>query len=177
MKLHVLSRKWHKHVAILVAVPFLVILVTGIPLQLRKQLPWVQPPTRTGSGTVPAVSFDAILTAVKAVPETEVQSWAEITRADVRPKDGVVKVQCKNRYEVQVDLGTGAVLQTEYRRNDWLVSIHEGEAFGDWVKYYVFLPVAVLLLTVWFTGVHLWVLPKWVKARRPRKLNENTPPA
>ncbi len=168
MKLHILSRKWHRHVAILVALPFLVILVTGIPLQLRKQLPWVQPPTVTGSGKEPTVSFDAILAAVTAVPEAEVQSWADIGRADVRPKDGVVKVQCKNRYEVQVDLGTGAVLQTEYRRNDWLVSVHEGELFGEWVKYYVFLPSAVLLLTVWATGVHLWLLPKWVKWRRKK---------
>lgn len=175
MKLHVLSRKWHKHVAVFVAVPFLVVLVSGILLQVKKEVTWVQPPTKKGTGKEPAVSFDAILGAVKAVPEAEVSGWADIDRIDVRPKDGCVKVQCKNRYEVQVDFQTGQVLQVEYRRSDLIESIHDGSYFHDAAKLYVFLPAAVLLLTVWFTGIHLWLLPKWVKWQRPRKLIDRSP--
>lgn len=173
MKLHVLSRKWHKHVAIFVAVPFLVVLVTGILLQVKKEVTWVQPATKKGTGKEPTVSFDAILSEVKKVPEAEVSGWSDIDRIDVRPKDGCVKVQCKNRYEVQVDFQTGKVLQVEYRRSDLIESIHDGSFFHDAAKLYVFLPVAVLLLTVWFTGIHLWILPKWVKWRRAKSM----PPA
>jgi uncharacterized iron-regulated membrane protein len=150
----------------LVAVPFLVVLVTGILLQVKKEFTWVQPPTVKGTGKEPAAAFDAILAATAAVPEAEVRSWADIDRLDVRPKDGVVKVQCKNRYEVQVDSRTAEVVQVAYRRSDWIESIHDGSFFHEAAKLYVFLPVAVLMLTIWVTGIHLWLLPKWVKWRR-----------
>jgi len=166
VKSHILSRKWHRHVAILVAVPFLVVLVTGILLQVKKQVRWVQPPTVKGTGKEPTVPFTVILAATAGVPEAEVKGWPDIDRLDVRPKDGVVKVQCRNGYEVQVDSRTGQVLQVEYRRSDLIESIHDGSYFHDAAKLYVFLPAAVLLLTVWVTGVHLWLLPKWVKWRR-----------
>jgi uncharacterized iron-regulated membrane protein len=174
VKLHVFSRKWHKHVAIFVAVPFFLVLVTGILLQVKKDVRWVQPATKKGTGKEPTVSFDAILAAVtRDAPEAEVSGWADIDRLDVRPKDGIVKVQCKNRYEVQVDFQTGKVVQVEYRRSDLIESLHDGSFFHDAAKLYVFLPVAVLLLTVWFTGIHLWLLPKWVKWRRAKPI----PPA
>lgn len=170
MKLHILSRKWHRHVAVFVAVPFLIVLVTGILLQVKKEVRWVQPPTAKGTGKEPTVTFETILAATVAVPEAEAKGWADIDRLDVRPKDGVVKVQCKNGYEVQVDSATGEVRQVEYRRSDLIESIHDGSYFHDAAKLYIFLPAAILLLTVWFTGVHLWLLPKWVKWRRRTKL-------
>lgn len=160
------GRKLHRWAAIITAGPFFVVLVTGILLQLKKEIDWVQPPTQKGQAKEPSVSFDAILTATKSVPEAEVQSWKDIDRVDIRPKDGIAKVQCKNRIEVQVDLKTGEVLQSENRRSDLIETIHDGSYFHELAKLYVFLPVAFVVVGLWFTGIYLWVLPIAIKQRR-----------
>lgn len=168
MNLRVWNRKAHRWGAVAVAAPFLLVLVSGLLLQLKKQLPWVQPPTARGQGKEPRVPFDAVLAAVREVPEAGVTGWADIDRMDVRPKDGVVKVQCKTRYEVQVDFQTGAVVQVAYRRSDLIESLHDGSWFGDAAKLYVFFPVAVGVLLLWATGVYLWLLPVLVRRRAAR---------
>ncbi|MCS6865589.1 MAG: PepSY domain-containing protein [Gemmataceae bacterium] len=162
----VFFRKSHRWGAVIVAAPFLLVLITGILLQLKKELPWVQPVTKKGHGREPQVSFDTILAAVRAVPEADVRTWADIDRLDVRPKDGIVKVQCQNRYEVQVDFQTAEVLQVAYRRSDVIESLHDGSWFHDAAKLYVFLPVALIVVSLWFTGMYLFVLPYGVKWRR-----------
>jgi uncharacterized iron-regulated membrane protein len=180
INVRVWGRKLHRWGAVLVAVPFLVVIVTGLLLQLKKDVAWVQPPTQKRASKEPAVSFDAILAAAKAVPETEVTSWDDIDRVDVRPKDGIVKVTCKNRWEVQVDFRTGETVQVAYRRSDLIESIHDGSFFHDAAKLYVFLPAAVVVLGLWVTGMYLWVLPNWVrwsrKSASPRSQVKNTAP-
>src|SRR5262245_51363150 len=114
----VFFRKTHRWGAVLIAAPFLLVVVTGCLLQLKKEIGWIQPPTKKGKAKEPSASFEQILAAVKTVPEAEVQGWGDVERMDVRPKDGIVKVQCKNRYEVQVDFQTAKVVQVEYRRSD-----------------------------------------------------------
>ncbi len=167
INVRVWGRKLHRWGAVLVAVPFLLVILTGILLQVKKDFAWVQPVTQKRPGKEPRVSFDAILKAVQEkAPEAEVKSWSDIDRVDVRPKDGVAKVTCKNRFEVQVDFTTGEVVQVEYRRSDLIESIHDGSFFSDAAKLYVFLPVAVVVLGLWVTGVYLWVLPNAIRWRR-----------
>lgn len=157
------NRKLHRWGAIVVAVPFLIVILTGILLQLKKEVSWIQPPTQRGQGTTPTITFEAILAAVRAVPEAEVRGWGDITRLDVQPKRGVVKVQLKNSWEVQLDLETAAVLQTAYRRSDWIEALHDGSWFHDNVKLWIFLPAAVMVLGLWITGMYLFFLPWWVR--------------
>jgi uncharacterized iron-regulated membrane protein len=159
-------RKTHRWGALVIALPFLLVLIAGLLLQVKKEVAWVQPATKKGTGKEPTVSMDQLLAAVKARPEAEVRSWDDIDRLDVRIKDGIIKVQCKNRYEVQVDFQTGEVVQVEYRRSDLIESLHDGSWFGDAVKLYVFLPVAIIVLVLWLTGMYLFVLPYAVKWRR-----------
>jgi hypothetical protein len=102
------------------------------------------------------------------VPEAEVRSWDDIDRIDVRPSKGMMKVQAKNSYEVQLDSATGDVLQVAYRRSDLLESIHDGSFFHDSAKLWLFLPVALILFGLWATGMYLFWLPIVVKARRKR---------
>jgi uncharacterized iron-regulated membrane protein len=162
----VFFRKAHRLGAVAVAVPLLLVVVTGILLQLRKEIAWVQPPTQKGQGKIPTVSMDAILGAAKSVPEAGVATWADIDRVDVRPKDGIVKVQCRSRWEVQVDFQTGSVLQAAVRRNELIEGLHDGSWFADAARVYVFLPAAVVLLGLWATGLYLWLLPWSVRWRR-----------
>src|SRR5690606_27636066 len=114
-------RKLHRWGAIAVAVPFAVIIATGLILQLKKDVDWIQPPTRRGSAPMaegaPAISFDTILAAARAVPEARVQTWDDVDRLDVRPGRGIVKVRAISRWEVQVDVATGEVVQVAYRRS------------------------------------------------------------
>lgn len=164
----VVVRKSHRWGAVLVAAPFLLVLLTGLLLQVKKQVPWVQPPTARGSAREPAVGFDAVLAAARSVPEAGVAGWADVDRVDLRPQDGVVKVTCKSRWEVQVDAATGSVLRAAYRRSDLIEALHDGSWFGDGAKLYVFLPAAVGVLGLWLTGAYLFVLPVAVRWRRRR---------
>ena len=123
--------------------PVGVMIVKGLLLQMKKQWTWVQPPEQRGTGTLPTLSLDDILDRVKTVPGLEVDGWEDVNRLDVRPGRGMVKVWLMNNWEVQVDLSTGAILQTAYRRSDWIESIHDGSVFaGDWTKLGLFLPTA-----------------------------------
>jgi uncharacterized iron-regulated membrane protein len=162
-------RQWHRLGGILVALPFLVVIVTGILLQLKKQVPWVQPPSQRGSEGAPAIGFDALLAAVRAVPEARVAGWDDISRIDVQPGRGMAKVQTRGHWEVQVDLGTGAVLQSTYRRSDLIEQMHDGSFFHEYAKLGVFLPVALVLLVLWVSGVYLWLLPWRVRRERTRR--------
>jgi uncharacterized iron-regulated membrane protein len=168
MKLQVLNRKIHYWAAIVVALPALVIMVTGLILQLKKEWSWVQPPELRGSGKQPAISFERILEACRQVPEAEIQSWSDINRLDVRPARGMVKVRAQNDWEIQLDIQSGAILQVAYRRSDLLESIHDGSWFHEGAKLWLFLPAGATLLLLWLTGMYLFWLPIYVRWRRRR---------
>ena len=89
-KLRALNVKLHRFGAIVIAVPLLLVVVTGILLQLRKEIAWVQPPTQKGKGKDPTISMEQVLSAAKSVPEAGVSGWGDIDRVDVRPKDGAI---------------------------------------------------------------------------------------
>jgi hypothetical protein len=134
---------------------------------MKKHWHWVQPKERQGTGTVPVLDLEGILERVKRIPEMRVESWADVNRLDVRPGKGVVKVWLHNGHEVQVDLGTGEILQTAYRRSDLIESIHDGSFFGgNWTKLGVFLPTGMVLLGLWATG--LWMFWQPIAARKRR---------
>ena len=165
------NRRLHRWGAILVAVPLLVVIGSGILLQLKKESDWIQPPTREGRGAQPSIAFEAILTAAATVPEAEVRGWADVDRLDVRPAKGVVKVRARNGWEVQVDTTTGEVLQAAVRRSDLIESIHDGSFFHEQAKLWIFLPAGVILAGLWFTGVYLFFLPALRRRRgRARKV-------
>ena len=174
MKLQVLNRKVHYWVSVFVALPIFVIAATGLLLQLKKQLPWVQPPEQRGSGTAMTLSLPEILEACRRVPQAEVRDWSDIQRVDVRPSRGMLKVWTLNNHEIQLDAGTGAVLQVAYRRSDVIESIHDGSWFHDWVKFGWFLPTGVMLLGLAATGLYLFWLPIGARRRRAAALAAGT---
>ena len=163
MRLFKLSRVLHRWGSIIALVPMTIIIVSGIALQLKKESPYIQPPTQRGVGTDLAIGFERILEAAKTVPESEIESWEDIDRLDVRPGKGVVKVRCKNRYEVQIDTATGEILQVAIRRSDLIESIHDGTYFHNRFKLWVFLPTGIVLAVLVITGFHLFLLPYLAK--------------
>ncbi len=153
----------------MIALPVLLVIVTGILLLLKKDSDWIQPPTQTGSSKDLLVSFDQVLEVVRSVPEAEVESWQDVDRLDVRPGKGMLKLRSKNGWEVQVDSRTGEVLQTAYRRTDLIESLHDGSFFHDKAKLGLFLPSALVLLGLWLTGIYLFLLPSLNRRRRQNK--------
>ena len=168
MRLHVLNRKLHYWASAFVALPILVILLSGLLLQAKKHWAWVQPPELRGTGTSPEVDLEGILAAVRDVSHLSVRGWNDINRLDIRPNRGMAKVWLHNGWEVQVDLGTGLVLQSAFRRSDLIEAIHDGSFFaGDFSRYGVFLPSAIVLPLLWLTGVWMFCTP--IVNRRRRK--------
>ena len=158
------SRRAHRWAAVTALAPILVIIASGLLLQWKKELPWVQPAERRGQEGPPRASLDDILAAARAVPEAAVSDWKDIDRLDVRPGKGIVKVQCRNNWELQLDLADAELLSSHYRRSDLIESIHDGSFFHPRAKHWVFFPVGLALLGLSLTGAYLWALP--VIARR-----------
>jgi uncharacterized iron-regulated membrane protein len=173
LRLNRLDRRVHYWTSAFVALPLIVIAATGVLLQLKKQWAWVQPPELRGTGTEPALDLEQIRAAVRGVPELEVDGWDDVNRLDLRPSRGIVKVWLVSGWEAQVDLGTGRVLQSAYRRSDLLESIHDGSFFaGDATKLGLFLPVGIALVLLWFSGVWLFLVPFVLRRRRARIVAE-----
>lgn len=166
MKLSKLSRVSHRWGSIIALLPITIIIFSGIVLQLKKELAYVQPPTQSGAGTEPTIGFERILEVVRTVPEAEIESWEDVDRLDVRPSKGLVKVRCKNRYEVQIDTETAEILHVAFRRSDLIESIHDGSYFNEHFKLWVFLPAGIILATLMVTGVHLFLLPHLARRKR-----------
>ena len=124
------NRTVHRWLAIIISIPLLLIIVTGIFLQLRKPVDWIQPPTLKGSEKYqPTIALEQVLTEVKTIPEMQVENWSDIKLFDLRPKKGIIKVRNQNGLETQVDASTGEILQVAQRRNDFVTKIHEFSAF------------------------------------------------
>lgn len=167
MSFNVLNRKIHYWIAFGAALPMIVMIGSGLLLQAKKHWAWVQPVEHRGTGTAPVIDFDGVLAALRTVPGMNVSTWDDVNRLDVRPGRGVVKAWLMNGYEVQVDLGTGKVLQTAYRRSDLIESIHDGSFFaGDWTKLGLFLPSGIVVLLLWISGMWMWWVPFAAKRRR-----------
>jgi hypothetical protein len=176
MKLSALGRKTHYWVAAVVALPILVVLCSGLLLQIKKQWPWVQPAELRGTGTAPSVDLDRVLASVRGVPALAVRGWSDVNRVDIRPGKGLAKVYLHTGWEAQVDLGTGRVLSTGYRRSDWIEAIHDGSFFaGDVSKLGIFLPSGLALLALWVTGLWMFWLPLWVRIRRRKRSRPSIP--
>ncbi len=165
------NRKLHRWGAIGVAVPFLIVIGTGLLLQVKKQVAWVQPVEQKGTVTEAPVELAQYLAAAQSVPEAGIATWDDVDRVDFRPSKGLAKVIGHNQWEVQVDASSGIVLQTAYRRSDWLESLHDGSWFHPLAKLWIFLPSGVIVGALWVTGIYLFLLP--IRSRRAKARGES----
>lgn len=168
MSLAFLTRRLHRWGAVAIGLPLLSVVISGLLLQVKKQVPWVQPVEQRTPVSTPSVPWDVILAAAKAMPEAGVSSWDDIERVDVRPSKGIMKVITNSRWEAQLALADGEVLQVEYRRSDLIEQLHDGSFYGDAAKLWIFLPSGILLFALWLTGLYLWVLPYLTRRKRAK---------
>lgn len=153
-------RKWHRWVSVIIALPFLVTIVTGIILATRGFNSWVQPeyPPMKTAGL--SVSFEQILAAVQSVPEAQIQTWKDVSQIDIRPDKGNIRVRARaTQWEIQIDGSTGEVTGKGIRRASFLVSLHEGAYFGSFVRYGIFLPAALGVFFLLISGIYIFAQP------------------
>ncbi len=166
-------RKTHLWVSIIVALPLLLRLVTGVALQVRKPVDFIQPTTEVGVARYePDVTHAHILAALKTAPVTRVDDWKDVKQIDYRPKKGVLKVHDYNDLETQIDAKTGEVIRTSKRWNNLLARIHDGSEWG--MRLWFFLPAGLLIIYLWISGFYLGIMEtlRKLRVRRQRKAQE-----
>lgn len=164
-----LTRKIHYWAALICAIPVIIVIMTGILLMLKKEFEWIQPSTIKGQGKTPYLELSQILPALSTLQEVQVSDWNQIKRIDLRPNKGIMKIQIKGGWEVQMDHQTGQILKVAYRRSDLIEAIHDGSFFHDLAKLGVFLPSAFILLALWITGLYLFAITELAKHRSRTK--------
>lgn len=158
----------HRWVGIALSLSLIVIAGTGLLLLLKKQFEWIQPPTQKGvEGEVgDFISLERLVEVVLAANNPNFQSFDDIDRVDFRPGKRVHKVRSKHNYaEIQVDAVSGAILSQDSRTSDWIEQIHDGSFFGDPVHDYLMPIVALGLVFLVFSGLYLWLAPKFRRWR------------
>lgn len=165
----VLARKIHYWSTLFIALPILLVLVTGLLLQVKKQWTWVQPEEQRGTPTDSPITLAESVDIMAANPDIGISGWDDIDRFDVRPSKGMMKIRLEDGREVQMDLSDGRILQIEYRRTDLIESLHDGSWFGgDISKLGLFLPAATILLLMWITGIWMFWAPIPIRRKRRR---------
>lgn len=160
------SKSIHKWVAIVLAVPLIIIFFTGVVLSISSKVSWLQPAPvvvqELGAEGI-SLSFDRILEIARTVPEAQIKTWNDVVQIDARPKSSVVRVRAKNYWEIQIQGQTGQIISSAKRWKTFFVLLHDGSWFAGWVKSWVFLPSGVGVLLLWITGLLIWIIPAFKK--------------
>lgn len=159
------NRAIHKWASIVIALPLLMVFITGILLLTKKEFAFLQPPTTRGEAAIPSISFDRVLSVAATVEQAQIDNWDDIDRLDVRPGKGIIKIRSNNLIEIQIDSHTGEVLQVAKRRSDFIESIHDGTFFQKNANLWLMLPVAITAITLAITGLIMFFTP-YVRRRR-----------
>ncbi len=166
MSFRKVNRSTHKWASIIVAIPVLIIIVTGILLLVKKEFSYLQPASQSGVSNVPSISFDVILEQAKSVEEAQVDSWDSIERLDVRPSKGIIKIRTNSQWEIQLDSETAEILHVAYRRSDTIEQIHDGTYWQKNANLWLSLPVAITLLLISLTGLFLFFYPYYKRFQK-----------
>lgn len=169
------NRTIHYWGSAIIIIPLIIVLGSGILLQVKKQLPWVQPKTMKTKERNLTLSFDEILKVSKTVKEANIKSWKDVKLLDVRPGKGITKIRAKNNWEIQIHNKSAEILAVNFRRSDIIESIHDGSWFHDNAKLWLFLPSALILLIITLTGVYMFMkmLPSKIARKKRVPIEKN----
>lgn len=164
------NRRLHFWLAVIIFIPSFIVITSGLVLQVKKQIEWVQPPTQKGKAPKTNLSepigISRVLTIVQGIQSLEISDWSDIDKLDVRPSKAMLKVITKQHWEVQLDLYSGEVLQIAQRRSDWIEAIHDGSFFHSEAKLWVFLPNGIALFLMLISGLIMFAPNLLKKAKK-----------
>lgn len=169
MSINRLNRSTHRWTSIIIALPLLTILITGVLLLLKKEVEYIQPSSEKGISKKPTLSFEEILNAAKSVKVAQIDSWQAIDRLDVRPSKGIIKIRAKSHWEIQLDATTGKVLKTAFRRSDIIEQLHDFTYWQDSANLWFTLPISIALIVISITGIVLFFLPYYRRHKNKKR--------
>ncbi len=147
------NRTIHKWASIILVIPLLLSLITGILLLVKKEFSYIQRQTVKGQSDIPTIPFAKVLNVAKSVSSANISDWKDIDRLDVRPNKGVIKIRSDNSTEIQIDATSGDILNIAHRRSDFIESLHDTTHFQDNANLWLMLPIAIGSLLLLFTGL------------------------
>ncbi len=185
--------KYHYWAALVVTIPWLIVITSGLALQLRHEIPGVMPDYKRGVSSVPHLDYQQVLDVAKTIPELQVEGWSDIWRIYTYPEKGIMEIRTKIGYGAQLDAATGNVLDVYARGSEFWEDLHEGifgrhqlngvKVFGESkidLSMWLFLPVGIITLFLWFTGVAVALrttVKKAAPARKPATAKDMLGPA
>ncbi len=165
------TRNIHRKTGVILFLAFFLVAITGLLLGWKKNVDMLQQPTAKGSSEnlsewLPMDTL--IIIANKELMVHNADISLTISKVDVRPDKGIVKVIYEDHYySVQIDAVTGAVLSYEYRTSDLIEQLHEGTIVDNYLglpngifKLFYTSILSLALITFTITGFWLWYGPK-----------------
>lgn len=150
-------RKYHRIVSLIVVLPFALVLITGIILQIRQQFEVIQPK---------AVKMEQIegksLLSLDEMVKASGEKPSNIDQVVWRPGKFHLAMRLKDGREIQMHPQTGEILKDAKRYTNILIELHQGSFFTQWGQYLIFLPAALGLLFLIVSGM---VIYPWRKQR------------
>lgn len=156
-------RRGHRLIGVIACLFLFGIAVTGFLLALKREISWMRPsevPAEPVASASELVSMETVMNSVWELKMKELQSMKDVDRVDYRPKPNVFKVVSKQGYkEVQVDGGTGKVLNVADRNDTLIESLHDMSWFHEAVRTYWTPVIAASLATLSASGLYMYVNP------------------
>lgn len=163
----------HRWIGVCLALFLFLSAATGILLSLKKNFDILQPSTQKGqskelSTWKPLEELQAV--AYEAALQHNPKTVNEISRMDVRPDKGVVKVIFKqDNLEIQLDGTTAEVLSVAPRWSDWIESLHDGSIISDLFKVVSMNVLGWGLILMIVSGFLLWYGPRRIRKHRKKR--------
>jgi uncharacterized iron-regulated membrane protein len=142
-------RKTHRLIAIIILLPLIMMVVTGLTLQLRNQFEWIQPKTIKSELTnAPFITPEEIIRIANS----------DVEQIIYRPAKNNISVRLKSGIESQYNAQTGALLKSAPRRSGLLIELHQGSWMGGFGQYFIHLIAGLGLLFLMISGIMIWPL-------------------
>ncbi len=146
-------KKWHRIVALMISTPLILVVVSGLVLQLRNQFESIQPKSVSNIliPNSPIFPLDQIVVRF---------GEKNIDQIIYRPSKANLSVRMKDGMDIQVNPQTGEILKSAPRRTNFFIEIHQGTWLGWFGQYVVYLPTALGLAFLIFSGMLIYPFKK-----------------
>lgn len=145
-------RRLHAKVSVIIFVPLLIIVLTGVILQLRQQFNIIQPKT----SRLPLQAFDQVIAPGKILEKHNLKSQ-EVSQFIFKPKHFIYLIRFKDGMQWQVHPLTNEVIKKSKRYTGVLIELHQGSFFGRWYMYFIALTSSLGLLFLMYTGMKIYL--------------------
>ncbi len=148
-------RRWHAYLGLIAALPMIATAFTGVLLQLRSKIEWIQP------SPVAVVLEDG--KPYLRVEEVLAKFPGQVEGLGLRPGKGGFSLRLKNGNDVQVHPQTGEILKDSPRRSTLLIKIHEGSWMGPFGSLGIHLVSGLILVFLIISGIYIFPWKRWKK--------------